>query len=323
MGSWVVKALAQRAIGALPNPHAWNELFQQWVTHSLELTSERFERSLANCIGHLEQLERFGSSSRNAGFTALELGTGSYPTVALGLFLAGADRIWTWDIAPLVKPARLAKAVQKFVDLDPSAFGGRFHAHPDRLERLREVLSLCSAEQHNDTRQLLGPLGIQLCVGDASKSGLPAATVDLIVSDVVLEYLSWSELLAVFREFNRVGSSTMVMSHTISLDDQYAYYDGSITKFNFLRFSDRTWRLVNNPLIPLNRLRINDYRTALTESGFSIVCENNTNGDAADLDRTPLASRFRCYAVDDLIVIFTWLVATRRPPPTALRTDGS
>src|SRR5882757_620366 len=49
MASWLVKALVQRGIGALPNPQYCNGLFQYRVTHSLDLTKERFEASLYNC----------------------------------------------------------------------------------------------------------------------------------------------------------------------------------------------------------------------------------------------------------------------------------
>jgi hypothetical protein len=60
MASWLAKALVQRGIGALSNPHYWNELFQDRVTHSLDLTKERFETSLRNCRNHLSQLRRNG-----------------------------------------------------------------------------------------------------------------------------------------------------------------------------------------------------------------------------------------------------------------------
>ena len=103
------------------------------------------------------------------------------------------------------------------------------------------------------------------------------------------------------------------MSHTIGLGDQYAAYDSKITRLNFLRFSDRTWRWLDNPIIPLNRLRVSDYRRALSESGFEVVDEISQRADSVDLARTPLAPRFRGYSIEDLAVIHTWLVAVARP----------
>ena len=55
-------------------------------------------------------------------------------------------------------------------------------------------------------------------------------------------YWTPEELLEILQEFRRIAAPDAVMSHTISLDDQYAAHDPGITPFNFLRFSDRAWR---------------------------------------------------------------------------------
>jgi hypothetical protein len=313
MASWLVKALVQRGIGALPNPQYWNGLFQDRVTHSLDLTEERFEASLYNCRNHLEQLERYGSTAARSSFSAFELGTGWFPTVAIGLFLCGAREVWTWDIAPLLRRDRLKLTIRRFLELEQEQ-GGRvhFHALPERLTRLREVMALCELPDGPGPAELLERLGIHYRIGNASRSGLPPQSVELIVSDVVFEYLSPEQLVEILREFRRIAAPDAVMSHTISLDDQYASYDSGITQFNFLRFPDWAWRCLNNPIIPLNRLRISDYRRFFSESGFQVVDETSQRGDPAELARTPLAARFRSYSIEDLLVIYTWLVATPR-----------
>jgi len=313
MASWLVKALVQRGIGALPNPHYWNELFQDRVTHSLSLTNERFEAGLRNCRNHLEQLQRSDSTATRSSFSAFELGTGWFPTVPIGLFLCGAREVWTWDIAPLLRRDRLKLTLRRFLELEQGqGLRGYLHALPDRLTRLREVIALCERAEELGPAELLERLGIHYRIGNASRSGLPPQSVDLIVSDVVLEYLSPEELLEILQELRRIAAPDAVMSHTISLDDQYASYDSAITQFNFLRFSDLAWRCLNNPIIPLNRLRVSDYRRVFSESGFQVIDEINQRGDPAELARTPLADRFRRYSSEDLLVIHTWLVAIPR-----------
>jgi len=313
MASWLVKALVQRGIGALPNPHYWNELLQDRVTHSLDLTKERFEVSLGNCRNHLEQLQRYGSTATSGSFSAFELGTGWFPTVPIGLFLCGAREVWTWDIAPLLRRDRLKLTIRRFLELEQEQ-GGRvhFHALPERLTRLREVMALCESPEGLGAAELLERLGIYYRIGNASRSDLPPQSVDLIVSDVVLEYLSPEELFEILQEFRRIAAPDAVMSHTIGLGDQYASYESGITQFNFLRFPDWAWRCLNNPIIPLNRLRISDYRRFFSESGFQVVDETSQRGDPAELARTPLAARFRGYSIEDLLVIYTWLVAIPR-----------
>jgi hypothetical protein len=310
MGSWLVKALVQRGIGALPNPHYWNELFQDRVTHSLDLTNERFEASLRNCRNHLEQLQRFGSTATGGSFSAFELGTGWFPTIPIGLFLCGAREVWTWDIVPFLRRDRLKLTIRRFLELEQGeGLRSHFHILPQRLTQLREVMALCESPAGLGPAELLERLGIYYRIGNASRSGLPPQSVDLIVSDVVFEYLSLEELFEILQEFRRIATSDAVMSHTISLDDQYATYDSGITQFNFLRFSDKAWRWLNNPIIPLNRLRVSDYRRVFSETGFQVVDETSQRGDPAALARTPLAARFRGYSIEDLLVIHTWLVA--------------
>jgi hypothetical protein len=310
MRSWLVKALVQRAIGALPWPHFWNELLQERVTHSLHLTADRFEASLRNCRNHLEQLACFGAPAKRGAFSAFELGTGWFPTVAIALYLCGAREVWTWDIASLLKRERLKHTMRRFLDLEHKPILREHVCHePDRLGRLRELMALCEDPRGPEPAAILERLGIHYRNGNASQSNLPSHSVDLILSDVVLEYLSSQQLSEVMQEFRRIAASDAVMSHTIGLFDQYAAYDPQISAFNFLRYSDRTWRLLNNPIIPLNRLRISDYREAVSKSGFRIVHEDSERGDPADLARTPLAKPFNNYAIEDLLVINTWLVA--------------
>ena len=98
------------------------------------------------------------------------------------------------------------------------------------------------------------------------------------------------------------------MSHWIDLSDEYAYFDSKITPYNFLRFSPQSWRWINNPLIPLNRMRISDFRRVIGHAGFRIVDEKIRQGEEADLARVPLAEEFRVYPTDELLALDVWLV---------------
>jgi Methyltransferase domain len=311
VASWLLKAMIQRGVGALPYPHFWNGLLQDWVTHSTRLTDEIFFENLQNCRIHLANLQRHSPiAPRN--FCAFELGTGWFPVVPIGLFLCGAREIWTWDIAPLLRRDRLKGVIDRFLKLEQKQLlRNHLATLPERLMLLREVM-LDFDSRKREPDQLLDYLNIHYRIGNAIQSGLPPASVDLIVSDVVLEYLPVAELSNIFREFRRIAAPEAVMSHSIALDDQYSGSDPRITQFNFLRFSDGIWRWLTNPIIPLNRLRITDYRNLFIEQGFQIVEEIARRGDPAELARTPLAERFRRYPIEDLLVTYARLVATPR-----------
>ena len=320
MPSWLIKVFVQRCIGTLPNSFYWNALLQDHVTHSVRLSDELFDDGLQVCKQCFERLRVLRPGAQN-GFSAFDLGTGWYPVIPIGLFLCGARDMWTWDIAEYVTRDRLQLTIGRFFDRRKMV-QEYLSSEPERFRLLEELIRRCQVAEGSAVRELLEPLGIHYRIGNAAKTGLPAESVNLIVSNGVLEYIAPELLADMLKEFRRIAAPNSLMSHTIDLADQYATFDAGITQFNFLRFSDGLWRWLNNPLIPLNRLRINDYRAAFARNGFEIVDEQNRLGDRSALQRTTLAERFRSYSMDDLIVVHTRLLAVPMTQ-TALSASAS
>jgi hypothetical protein len=229
----------------------------------------------------------------------------------VAMFLAGADEIWTWDIARLLKRHRLQQALTHFLSrARNSRLNDLFpQARPERVAQLAEA----AAGDGSDPYALLRQLNIRAMVGDARYSKLPGETIDLIVSTEVMEFIPRDVLLGLLCEFRRAASPHGVMSHEVDMADEYSFFDSSITPFNFLRFSDRAWRLINNPLIPLNRLRVSDFRECFREGGFTVAHEVVTRGDPEALARVRLAPRFARYDPSDLLILTAWFVG--RPTP--------
>lgn len=314
MSKWILKTAVQRAISCLPRSHRFNELFQTYVTRGLDLTPIRFEAKLRCCQTHFDNYRRFCPAPKEH-FTVLELGTGWFPIIPIGLFLSGAAEIWTFDIVPLVRRKHLQKVLQAFVD---DARNGRIaqflpSLREHRIAALRDVLH--NVDQGQPAGAALESLNIHLQVKDARRTGLPAGAIDFIFSNTVLEHIPARMIAELFAEFHRVAASGAVMSHHIGLADQFACFDHSITPFNFLRYPASRWRWLNNPVIPLNRLRISDYRALFRQTGYTILDEQNTVGNVEDLRAVPLAPEFRAYAVEDLLVLYSWIVARRSQAP--------
>src|SRR5260221_3642998 len=83
--NWLIKSAIQRAISVLPKPHLWNEVFQKFVTKSLELPPAEFVRKAGQCATHLDHLLGL-QPERSGRFTVLEVGTGWYPAMPVGFF---------------------------------------------------------------------------------------------------------------------------------------------------------------------------------------------------------------------------------------------
>jgi SAM-dependent methyltransferase len=307
MPNWLLKSAVQRAISFLPQSHRWNELLQNKITQSLALTPGRFEVRLRDTHRYLEQFLKFGAP--NAGeFSVLELGTGWNPVMPVGLYLCGASEVWTIDIVSHLTPARIRNTLGFFVDYHRRGALEKLipRARPDRLAKLQEILAQ-PADETVDS--LLPRLNIHVVVRDAQDTGIPPASVDLFCSNSVLEYIPPAALANMLAEFKRVARPGAVLCHFINLGDEYAKFDSTITPFNFLKYSDAQWRLLDSPFTRKNRLRISDYRELLLQAGGTILQEDLVNGDPRDLERIRLAPRFQHYSPADLLVLQAWITA--------------
>src|ERR671936_784164 len=253
---WVVKAALQRALGLLPQGERLNYLFQRHVSRSLPGGEPVVRRKLARARQHLDA---FGRPAGDAVF--YEFGAG-------------------WDLAIPLAYAALGVGKQVLVDIRPSARVelvnenlGAFRRLSDELEQEagRELRRL--PERIDSLSELDGQLGIAyLAPRDARATGLADGSVDFVSSTDTCEHIPEGDLAGIFAECHRLLRPGGAFSCRIDLADHYAYFDRSLSRYNFLRFPDRAWNLVNSPLHFQNRSRAQGLE---------------------ELRRLPLAPRFR------------------------------
>jgi hypothetical protein len=303
--SWLLKAATQGAISLLPGRHRFNRLLQERVTGSLALTDAGFEAKVAQCAHHLRsfrQLSRIVHGPR----AALELGTGWYPIVPVGLALAGAGHVTTIDVSPLLDRERVARVL----DLYAKALGERRLDLPGVDPVRADALLEAAREQREGApAELLKVLGVTALVGDARAVPLPPASIDLVVSNNTLEHIAVGMLIGVLAELRRLAAPGAVLDHFIDHSDHYAHFDRSITEFNYLRYPPALWRLFNNRLHYQNRLRASDYSRLFERAGFRVVEEQSARGSASELASLRLAAPFLRYTEADLLVLRSWLTA--------------
>jgi hypothetical protein len=307
MPSWLIKSAIHRFISLLPQSQKYNELFQEKVTKSLGLGAGAFEFRLSYCRRYLEDFLEVRPECAG-DFTAVELGTGWYPIIPIGLWLCGAKEIWSFDIVSLLKRERLKILLNCFCEYDRAGKLKNFLPAllPERMERLHEVARLVDTLT---PEAVLEKINFHAVVRDAQNTGLPARSIDLFFSCVVLEHIPAAIQRNINAEFLRVASPRAVLIEFVDLKDQYAAFDHSISIFNFLKFSNGVWKWLNSPLIPQWRLRVSDLRLLLRESGWEIVKEVNNVALPSELDKVRLAPQFQKYSREDLLVVETWLVA--------------
>ena len=301
---WLAKAGLQRGLGLLPQGERLNYLFQRRVLRSLPAGDAALRRKFARALQHLGVYREHGPGVPAGEACFYEFGAG-------------------WDLAIPLAYAMLDAGRQVLVDIRPSA---RLELVNDSLasfERLRPELE---AEAGEALRPLGEPLrslgelesrfGIRyLAPCDARDTGLPEGSIDLASSTDTCEHIPEADLAAIFRETRRLLRPGGAFSCRIDLQDHYAYFDRTLSRYNFLRFSDRAWSLVNSPLHFQNRLRAPDYLLLVNEAGLDLVVERPSGPSEeglAELRSLPLADRFRGYAPEELGVTVLSFVA-RRP----------
>ena len=79
--------------------------------------------------------------------------------------------------------------------------------------------------------------------------------------------------------------TTGITTHSIDYSDHYARSDGSLSRFNFLKYYDAQWRPFNSGRQYVNRLRHSDYVRMFREAGFTILEESSVPGEPGGRDR--------------------------------------
>jgi SAM-dependent methyltransferase len=282
---WVAKAAVQRGLGFVPQGERLNYLFQRHVARSLPADESVFRRKFSRALQHLRAYEEHGPGTPAADAVFYEFGAG-------------------WELAIPLAYAALGVGRQLLVDIRPSARVELVNDNLAAFERLRGELE---DEAGRELRRLGGPvrslaelderLGIAyLAPRDARDTGLAAESIDFVSSTDTCEHIPEDDLAQIFRECRRLLRPGGAFSCRIDLQDHYAYFDRSLSKYNFLRYSDGAWRVVNSPLHFQNRLRSPDYLRLVREAGFEVVVERPSGPSEegrAQLRALPLAARFR------------------------------
>jgi SAM-dependent methyltransferase len=298
MARWLGKAALQKGMSALPKAESVNYLFQRHVSRSLPASEAGFRRKLERAASHLDAYDAHGPERARDAAVFYEFGAGWDLGVQLAYWALGVDRQILVDIHSNLRFELVNKTIER---LEAPA--------DERLVRRPGAADVSSAE---DLEQRFGIAYV--APRDARATGFESGSVDFVSSTNTLEHIPAADLVPILVECRRLLREDGIMSSRIDLRDHYSYFDASLSPYNFLRYSERAWRLYNSRLLYQNRLRRTDYVRAFTDAGFEIVEEMASSGDETALEslrELELAPRFRGYPLDELAV--TALVVIARP----------
>ena len=306
MAIWLLKAAIQKTISFLPFRHNINFFFQKYITKGVRLTDALFSSKLHHCQQHFTAHTVHGN--KKPSFTSLEIGTGWFPIVPIGLYLCGAEKIYSADIKSVLNKERLMETINKFIEYHNNGSLVKFLPayQSDKINNISALLV-----ENKNLNELLAQLNIELLIGDITKIDIQQLPkIDLINSNNTFEHIPPQVINAILQYFHKIIIADGVMSHFIDMSDHFAHLDKSISAYNFLKFSKTQWKLIDNSIQPQNRLRICDYTTLLKNAQFKVVFEEPLIDSAITIDKVNLNRDFKHnYTNDCLSATHVLLVA--------------
>ena len=302
---WKLKGLAQKLLSGLPGGGRLND-WLQLSTGGLRDFEGNVASKVSNWESMIGYLRRVGR--RVDAQVLLEIGTGWYPTLPVCHILAGAKTVYTVDIARHASQEltfRMFRALEPNLDRIAAAAGRPGNAVREHYRLLSRARTL---------GELLSAANIQYrAPEDASGLDLPSKSVDIVYSNSVLEHVAPNLIAPIMRESHRVLNDDGAAVHGVACNDHYAYFDKSISFVNFLRYTEKGWRLWNNRLNYQNRLRAVDYTTITQAAGFRIAYEARTvrPGSREALQSIQVAPEFQHYSFEDLVATSINFVAVK------------
>ena len=280
---WRIKGLVQKALSGVPGGIAINDALQRTIgglRNVDEHIADKVTQDWVVLAAHMREL-----GVRLAGQRYMEIGTGWYPTLPACFQLAGAETVVSFDLSRHLNSRRTE---QTWRALEPhlpkiAAAAGR---------PLEDVRRDYAARPMFDYR----------APADATATGLPDNSIDIVFSNSVLEHVPHDVIRSMMREACRVLRPGGLSIHSVNCADHYAYFDKRITFINYLAFADREWQLWNNELQYQNRLRPIDFLDLSEQSGLQTVLAKHTPKPSlmAQLPRLTIAPQFRTYTPEQL-----------------------
>lgn len=268
--NWRVKGAIQRVLASAPAGERLHYLLQKGFG-GLRKFDREVEIKVDDwklMVGHL----------RTAGFPVedtrfFEMGSGWYPTFPFCLYLGGARSVDTCDLNRHLKPELARAMAARLRDFLP-LIAESSQQPPDDVHSRHA--SLVSALARGATlEEATGGCVRYRAPADASDTKLPAASLDVVFSNSVLEHVPGPVILACLKESRRILRPGGVVFHSVNCGDHYAYADAKIHQLNYLQFSDTEWKRWNNDFLYQNRLRAIDFTTMAKEAGFAIELDTS------------------------------------------------
>ena len=218
-----------------------------------------------------------------AGKRVLEIGSGWLPIMPfLFKYLGNCSQVITYDRNEHYNRKHVSRLIQVF----------------------KKDLGITVSQNEQD-RYLLPDGIVYKPKSNARQLYMGTASIDVIFSRFVLEHVPPEEILQLHKDVLQILSPHGVVIHLISPSDHRAYFDQSISRWDFLRYSRREWNTVQTRFDYHNRLRLPEYDAIFKNAGLALkrieysVC-SKTSEEYAKFERVKIHPDFQKFSYEEL-----------------------
>lgn len=299
---WQLKLLKNSIIGLLPKPiqRKAREIKRSVRSHKLVIN----KWTLSQGIQQVQLLRNSGFDPSNKDY--LELGTGWSPVIPLLFWLAGCKSLTMIDDQRLMDTHTFQETCKQMISecgdisaklkLETADIKNKLNELADMP--LKSALSKMNCNYH-------APY-------DMLDNDIPDHSIDIITSRAVLEHIPPKIVSSILGEFFRLLRKSGAMSHIVDNSDHWEHNDKSISRLNYLKYSQRAFDFISslNPLDYQNRLRHSEYIKLAKTAGFEIIMDESLPDIEAlnDLDIMTIHPDFSSFAKNDLAILTSHLV---------------
>jgi hypothetical protein len=270
----------------MPGGDALYRLFQHHVTRSIVPTPQRIQQKVDVGLHYLEHLRTIGREDSLTQGTHIDIGAGWHLTIPLLYWQLGCNTQVVVDIAELVQPEILYQVMRL---LPACKVDGR----------VRRPLP----EPHGiEFHSYLANLGISYHATLRKRVPVESRSAALVTSTQTLLHPTRCEVSRICSEVARVLEKGGFFD--IHLYDLYSDLDPHLSRFNYPRYSDRTWQtFFNCRQMSYNRMRASEFEKIFDGLPFRKEIwdiTTPTDEDLRALETLPLNVQFAGFDKRDL-----------------------
>ena len=300
------KRLIQNILSRVPLGERVNLWMQMNITKGLPVDNETLSSKIEAANFHLDNYLKFNKDGNKdlTQISSFEFGAGYDLVVPLIFSLRKLNKVYCIDIKNKVSAYLLNDIVKRLPEVKNitglNISSESIHDFPST--NLQNFL------QKNYNIIYKAPM-------DAGKTNLGDESIDLFVSNATMEHVPKDSLSKILKEAYRLLKPGGVLSHSIDYKDHWAYINNRLSYYDFLKYSEKSWKYKSPDLNYQNRLRHKDYKELFLSAGFKIQYEepyNPSEKDKEALRNLKIHEEFSSkYSFEELSILSSLFVLTK------------